>query len=274
MKALSPSKVSKLLETKYFAAALNGLLLLAISSWLLNQWLSKEINEYSAVQIPIASDTQTKSHLEGAMELADKAYALSGWHLFGLLSSEMETNTQLQPPIMPATQKAVASISEDSDLDLALKGLLSYDDGKGYALIATTGNEVRLFAAEDEVLEGYTLETVLTDHVLLRGKGRLLKLALPKHLLDLNAKIPGSSLNSTLPRNLLDLNSKTPGNSLNSTLQKNLLDLRADELEYQQSIDHLDELEYQQSIDRADELEYQRATDRADQPPSLQLLSD
>jgi hypothetical protein len=188
MKALSSFKIDTLVETKYFAIALNGLLILAISIWLLNQWLFKEINSSSPLLMPTAHNIQPQSQPDRATKLADMAYALSIWHLFGLVTSETETEAQLQPFITPVISEASETPIEDSNLNLALKGLLSYGDGKGLALIATTANGVHLFADEDEVLEGYTLDKVLTNHVLLRGKGRILKLALPRNLLDLRSK--------------------------------------------------------------------------------------
>ena len=188
MKALSSFKIDTLVESRYFAIAINGLLILAISIWLLNQWLSKEINSSAPLLMPTAHNIQPQGQPDRTTALADMAYALSSWHLFGLVRSETGIETQLQPPMTPTTPKVSTTLIEDSNLDLALKGLLSYDDGKGLALIATAANGVHLFAAEDEVLEGYTLDKVLTDHVLLRGQGRILKLALPRNLLDLRSK--------------------------------------------------------------------------------------
>ena len=185
MNTLSSFKISRLLETSYFFGTLNGVLILAISTWLLTQWPSEEVNSYRPLLMPAAPNIEAMSNLDRATELADMAHALSGWHLFGVASPGTEIEAQ---PLVTATKsKPVTTIIEDSNLDLTLKGLLSYDNGRGFALIATADG-LRLFTDKDQVLEGYTLDKVLLDHVLLRGQGRLLKLALPKQLLDLRSK--------------------------------------------------------------------------------------
>ena len=188
MKALSSLKITRLLETKSFAVALNGLLILSICAWSLHQWLSEGISAHSLIIMPVAPNSETTSNLDRVAERANQARLLSNWHLFGELSSKPQSQTKPQAAITPTAAPVLTPLIEDSDLDLALKGLLSYDDGEGFALIATAANEIHLFADQDEVLEGYTLDKVLTDHVLLRGQGRLLRLTLPKHLLDLRSK--------------------------------------------------------------------------------------
>ena len=81
MKALSSFKIDTLVESRYFAIALNGLLILAISIWLLNQWLSKEINSSAPLLMPTAHNIQPQGQPDRTTALTDMAYALSSWHL-------------------------------------------------------------------------------------------------------------------------------------------------------------------------------------------------
>ena len=132
MKALSSLKITRLLETKSFAVALNGLLILSICAWSLHQWLSEGISAHSLIIMPVAPNSETTSNLDRVAERANQARLLSNWHLFGELSSKPQSQTKPQAAITPTAAPVLTPLIEDSDLDLALKGLLSYDDGEGF----------------------------------------------------------------------------------------------------------------------------------------------
>ena len=76
MKALSSFKIDTLVESRYFAIALNGLLILAISVWLLNQWLPKEINSSAPLLMPTAHNIQPQGQPDrsGAVNIKQIIY--------------------------------------------------------------------------------------------------------------------------------------------------------------------------------------------------------
>ncbi|MDG0995779.1 MAG: type II secretion system protein N [Gammaproteobacteria bacterium] len=185
MPALKTPPIHSLMTTRNLAVTVNSLLILAIILWALNQHSAVVDSRYVPLVMPKAPEIEDPRYSQRPNEITDKAYALASWHLFGQTIEQAEETPLIALESEPNSAEVLI---EDSDLDLYLKGVLSTDDDQGIALIETPIEGVQLFKVGDEVLPDYILESVFSDHILLGHNGRRLKLLLPKHRLNLQAK--------------------------------------------------------------------------------------
>jgi len=170
-----------------------------------------------AAPIPVntvaTTNTKVRSNVPGPLELAG---AIAAIHLFGDASKK---------PVQVVEAPKEEPITETS-LNLQLAGVFAFEPAdKAIAIISAGSAEQNAYGIGDKISGETTLEAVFPDHVVLRNRGKLEKLALPENVQPIAMRPIQSASNGNSEQSEQDLSQpiELPTNprELRDTLARN-----------------------------------------------------
>ena len=174
-----PSKLPRLVNTLLVVAL--GIALAAVT---INA-LPKDAISANAGQLEPTANVS--GNTEKAPTATELARIISSIHLFGDASRK---------PIVEAEPEPVEEI-EDTRLNLQLAGVFAFEPAEyAIAIISTGSGDQNAYGVGDKINGDTSLVAVYPDHVILRNRGKLEKLALPENVQPI-AVAPVQSANNT-----------------------------------------------------------------------------
>ena len=138
------------------------------------------------------TSVNTAGNTAKAPTATELARIIASIHLFGDASNK---------PIVQAEPEPVEKI-EDTRLNLQLAGVFAFQPAEyAIAIISTGSGDQNAYGVGDKINGDTSLEAVYPDHVILRNRGKLEKLALPENVQPIAVAPVQSANNSATSRN-------------------------------------------------------------------------
>lgn len=150
-----------------------------------------------APELPAPNRTLAGAETHSTANTGPGVEQLVKLHLFGKADAPAQT------------AKETAVDAPETQLNLALRGVMAADDKSMSRAIIASGNQAHTYGVDDSVPGGATVNDILADRVILNRNGRLEALSLPKHSMN-DAFVPGDKAPKQADPSVMDMFSRQP----------------------------------------------------------------